>query len=495
MRTLSLRYKFIGISILTIVISLSLAGAVLMRYERESIRARIERALNTQAEMTDLNIRAALVFNDAKIAIDTLGSMRADPGLLAAWLYDKDSIFFASYSAERFDTPPPNTAPSSVGFSQTGNKLTIVRKISLDGTHVGILVLVTDLSIIDTMMRTYFLVIIFALGCSCLAAIIIASSLQRAVISRIQTLAENISVVAEGNAYDTRIDSGSMDELGILIHSFNRMAERIQNREAQINEQRDELALFNKELEKRVQDRTVQLEASNKELEASNRELEAFSYSVAHDLRAPLRHIDGFVDLLKKHIESVIDEKARRYLQAIGKSARDMGTLIDHLLIFSRMGKVALTMKKVNLTEIVEDIKKAIMQPDLQRSIRWRIETLPEIEADQATIRLVFENLMSNAVKYSRNISPATIEITCQEDEDLYTFCVSDNGAGFDQQYAAKLFGVFQRLHSSSEFEGTGIGLANVRRIVGRHGGTVWAKGEVNKGAQFFFTLPKTRIV
>ncbi len=230
-------------------------------------------------------------------------------------------------------------------------------------------------------------------------------------------------------------------------------------------------------------------------LEAANKELEAFSYSVSHDLRAPLRHIDGYAALLRKSVEHSLNDKAARYLQTISDSATQMGQLIDDLLVFSRMGRQEMLHTAVNLDQLVKNILSDL-RLDLQgREISWTIAALPEVQGDPAMLRQVFMNVIANAVKFTSTRPIATIEIGVEHPSSTESVLfVRDNGVGFDMQYAPKLFGVFQRLHRADEFEGTGIGLANVRRIVHRHGGRTWAESVPDKGATFYILLPTRRL-
>ena len=247
---------------------------------------------------------------------------------------------------------------------------------------------------------------------------------------------------------------------------------------------------------KQVEEQIVQLNADLQsraaQLETANKELESFSYSVSHDLRAPLRHIHGYVEMLTAATEGQLTDKPRRYLQTIAAASVEMGQLIDDLLAFSRTGRVALRLERVSLDGLVPEAIRGLEMATQGRNIDWKIAPLPAVRGDVALLRQVLANLVGNAVKYSRKRAPALIEIGVAGTEaGRAVLFVRDNGAGFDPQYAHKLFGVFQRLHRAEEFEGTGIGLATVSRIVARHGGRVWAEGKVGAGAAFFFTLER----
>ena len=270
---------------------------------------------------------------------------------------------------------------------------------------------------------------------------------------------------------DLQILESLADQVGISMHNA-RMYGKVRE--------------FAATLEKRVEDRTAQLEVANKELEA-------FAYSVSHDLRAPLRHINGFIELLGKDQGSGVSEKNARYLQIICEAAKQMGELIDDLLTFSRMAREELRKTCLNPTPVVNDVVASLRSEIEGRTVRWMIHELPMVTADPAMLKLVFVNLISNAQKFTRTRDVAEIEVgTIESDGKEIILFVKDNGVGFDMEYVHKLFGVFQRLHSKDEFEGTGIGLANVRRIISRHGGRTWAEGTVGVSASFYLSLPIT---
>jgi light-regulated signal transduction histidine kinase (bacteriophytochrome) len=257
-----------------------------------------------------------------------------------------------------------------------------------------------------------------------------------------------------------------------------------------------ELLFQNKEKEKRAKEliiADIELDFQNEEKEKRenvNKELEAFSYSVSHDLRAPLRHISGFVDLLVKNNAAQLDETGLRYLNLIAESSNELGNLIDALLTFSRISRTEMLKTKINTKKMVTGILKTFSDEMAGRNIEINISEVSDTLGDDRLISQVWVNLISNALKYTRNKEKTVIGIGSKMENGKTTFYIRDNGVGFDMKYADKLFGVFQRLHKSRDFEGIGIGLANVNRIITRHGGKCWAEGEINKGATFFFNLP-----
>jgi signal transduction histidine kinase len=276
-----------------------------------------------------------------------------------------------------------------------------------------------------------------------------------------------------------------------LLHQAHAKEEELERR---VQQRTSELTQLNADMVKLVENLEVSkadLLRKGQELEASNKELEAFSYSVSHDLKAPLRRVDGFAKMLEEDYAEPLDDEGRRLLRVVRDSAKDMGHLINDLLAFSRLSHKDLSLTRLDLPALVADAKRLSEHDAAGRNIRWEVGELPPAFGDNATIREVLVNLLSNAVKFTQPRAEAIITLAGRVEGDEAIYSVTDNGVGFNMAYKDKLFDVFQRLHASSEFEGTGIGLALVQRIIQRHGGRVWAEGKVDEGATFSFTLPR----
>lgn len=308
-----------------------------------------------------------------------------------------------------------------------------------------------------TLLRAFFVAAVLIVAGATFVGFLLTGRLTKP----LGALSDAASSIAAGD-YSTRVDAGSNNEIGRLAGAFNTMSETVEDMHAR--------------LESRVEERT--------------RELEAFSYSVSHDLRAPLRHVIGFAGLLERHAAERLDADGRRYLGTITAAAARMGRLIDDLLAFSRMGRAAIAKRRVSLTRIVDEARNEVSAQAADRRIEWSVAELPDVKGDPELLRLAFVNLLSNAVKYTGTRDIARIDISASCENGDVTVSVRDNGVGFDSAYASKLFGVFQRLHRAEEFEGTGIGLANVRQIIHRHGGRAWGEGQLDAGATFHVSLP-----
>ena len=314
---------------------------------------------------------------------------------------------------------------------------------------------------------------------SLLTLIVVAAGflLARTITQPLARLVAGAAEIGRHGHLDQKVGTEDRDEIGELSRAFDRMAAELKETTVSIDD-----------LERRIHERTAQLEAAN-------RELEAFTYSVSHDLRAPLRAIDGYTRILLDDYQPLLDAEGKRVCSVISESAHRMSDLIDDLLTFSRLGRSALNPSKIDMETLAKTIFQELTTAQSRKRIDFQVDTVRPAVGDPALLRQVWVNLLSNAIKFSSRQKHAVIRVKGENGENETVYSVKDNGVGFDMQYAGKLFGVFQRLHSVREFEGNGVGLALVQRVILRHGGRVWAEGEVGKGAIFYFTLPRQGVI
>ena len=460
--------------------ALLITGAVVAYYDLRSFRNSLVTDIGATADILGLAATPALVFDDPPSASEFLALLRAKPVVIAAAIYATNGALFAHYSAgdERF----PNL-PEADGYRIADDELVLFKRIVSDHEILGT-VYVKARYDMGERLASYLNILVVVLLLILAVAALISHRLHSRITGPIRSVVQVARGVLEKRDFSLRAAKTSNDEIGVLVDAFNNMLDEVADRTAVLERTQDELKTLNVELEHRVEARTAQLEAANKELEG-------FSYSVSHDLRAPLRAVGGFAELLWSDHGAQLDAEAKRKLDIIRAEAARMGTLIDDLLAFSRLGRKSLQPAELDMAEIATKVFERLRAEPGGDRVTLTMGRLPRAVADRALLEQVWVNLLSNAIKFSAKQEQPVVEVGGITEEREHVYYVRDNGAGFDPRYQSKLFGVFQRLHDGSEFPGTGVGLALVQRIVLRHGGRVWAEGKPDEGATFHFTLPR----
>ena len=452
--------------------------AAFFAYELYSFRKTTMQELSTLGEIISANSTAALAFDNREDANEILSALKAEKHIVAACLYDKHGNLFAYYpdsiATENF---PKN--PRKINYLFTSSCIEGFQPIVKGEKHLGTLYLKSDLKAMYETFKLYGIIAALVIAVSFLLAYLLSRKLQRSISKPVLDLAETAKAISYWRDYSVRANKPGNDELGLLTDAFNLMLERIQ-------EQNQTLSDFNQNLERKVLERTSELEALNKELES-------FSYSISHDLRAPLRAINSYMNIFSEDYSEKVDDEGRRLMNIVLRNSQKMGVLIDDLLSFSRLGRKELTKTNLSMKETVVNIWEDLSKMETNRHITFLLDELPNAFAEKNTIQQVWVNLVSNALKYSGNREKTIIEVSFERKEKEIVYYIKDNGAGFDMQYYDKLFGVFQRLHSQEEFAGTGVGLAIVQRIIEKHGGKIWAVSSPENGATFYFSLPDNK--
>lgn len=493
----SIRNKFALATLATTLVALSLAGIALVIYELRIYREAGFSDLTAQAEVIGRASAPALAFDDVKAANEYLRLLRAKPEIELAVIYNAKGKLFASYTRRDLDIELP-VLPEADTERIEGASLVLFRRIIENNEILGTVYLRSDYELAGR-LTSYLGIFGGVAMLSLIVSLVISRWFQNALIGPILSMSALAHRIVATRDFSLRAPKLTKDEVGDLADALNDMLAEIGRRSEALQEanrsleremaerQHADQALrdLNAQLEQRIADRT-------QELTAANKEMESFSYSVSHDLRTPLRAIDGYSRMLQEDYEAKLDDEGRRLLGVIRDNSQRMGQLIDDLLTFSRLGRKALATSDIDMRKMVDEVLKDIL-PSADRKPELMIGTLPSTHGDPALVRQVWANLLSNAVKFSSKNERPRVEIGGYSDGTHNIYCVKDNGAGFDMRYYDKLFGVFQRLHRVDEFAGTGVGLAIVQRVVTRHGGRAWAEGKVGEGAAFYFSLPKTR--
>jgi signal transduction histidine kinase len=469
--------KLTWMNVLVSGAALVVACAAFIAYDQYTFRQSLVRNLSAQAQIVGSNSASALIFNDPAAAANTLTAFQSLPHIIAAAIFDEHGQLFAQYArngAERLARPGDPSGKPIVTFRN--DEVVVRQPILFQGTSLGTVYIRSDLSETGQRLRQYAGISVMVLLLALLPALLVSNIFRRSVATPIVELAGTARVVSEERNYSVRATpTGQRDEVATLIDTFNTMLSQIQQRDTELQAARNLL-------EQRVEERTRQLVAAN-------RELEAFSYSVSHDLRGPLEVIGGFSYILAAEHGRELDSSAKECVQQINLATKRMGELIDDLLNMSRVSTTSMHRENVYLSDLAKEIADQLCRREPSRRVQFMIQDCEVVQGDSRLLRIMMENLIRNAWKYTSHHEEATIEIGCEKRSGRTFFYVRDDGAGFDPALAERLFKPFQRLHAPSEFPGTGIGLATVQRIIARHGGEIWAEGAVEKGASFHFSL------
>ena len=475
----SISAKLTRMSLMVSGLALLLAVVAFFAFDLISFRQNLIRNLETAAQIVGSNSVSALLFDDPQSAATTLEALGSSPDVVSATLVNNQGEVFASYQrpgAEKLPQSFPVPAGRIDADRTQGNHVLLAHRIVFEGKPAGTVYIAADLTETGQRARQYLLIAGLILLVCLASALLISASARRLIARPIIDLAGTARRVSVEHDYSVRAGPHpDQDEIAALIEAFNEMLHQIQAQDSALTRARDSLEL-------RVQERTAALRAAN-------RELEAFSYTVAHDLRGPLDAIQGMVYILENLDPESGEDERREILAQLRTSTHNMASLIDDLLNLSRASTVELRKGPVDLGAMAREIAQELRRAEPERRVEFRIENVPQAEADSGLVRVALDNLIRNAWKYTSGHSAARIEFGAIRLQGETHYYVRDDGAGFDPRLNDRLFQPFHRLHSRSEFPGTGIGLATVQRILARHGGRIWAEGEVEKGATFWFTL------
>lgn len=476
----SISDKFMRMTMLVSGIALLLAYVSFLVYDLYSLRQELITSMATEANIMGANSITALLFDDKQAAENTLSALHNSPQVRAAVILRTDGSEFARYlrsPSTHFDLTNHLAPGETQHYWTKGRDILLGSGIQFQSGQVGTVYLIAETGDVARRAERFGLISAGMLLICFSIALFATSAIRHLVTDPLTGLAKTAQIVTRQRDYSVRAKiPPSSDELSFLVQSFNEMLEQIQARDRALEATRSDL-------ERRVDERTAELSATNKELEA-------FSYSVAHDLRGPLQHVNNIGFLLQQSSAAGLKPEGRMLVDRLLEGSKRMSGLIDDLLNLSRASSHPLHRTPIDLSHIAETIAARLQAEKDGRQVRFVIARGAHVIADSGLMQVVLENLLGNAWKYTSKSELAKIEFGYTEEEAGTVYFVCDNGAGFNPRYADRLFRPFQRLHSQSEFTGTGVGLATAYRIITRHGGKIWAKGNVDQGATFFFTVP-----
>jgi len=467
----SIRRKLISVMLITSCTVVVTASVAFVCYELITFRDSARERLGTLAQVIAANSSSPLAFADAKDAQEVISALAADPQVRRAALYDRDGKLFITYPTGTNATAFPSHPPSE-RFRFHGWQLEVSEPIREGERELGKLYIVSNLAAVKRRLGLYVLISIGVTIGAVILAWFLARAMQRRISDPILHLTDTAREISADRDYSVRAKKESSDEIGVLTDTFNQMLAEIERGKA--------------ELEERVQARTA-------DLAQANEDLESFASSVAHDLRAPLRHIEAYAEIISEESGTQLSKELRAYLVRILESSKSMGTVIDDLLALSRASRTELNIQPVNFNAMIEEVLSDFREELAGREVQWRIGDLGTVRCDPGLLTRAVTNLVSNALKYTRFRDVTIIQIDKTSMKGETVFFIRDNGVGFDMKFADRLFKAFQRLDASGRFEGVGIGLLTVSRIIRRHGGRIWAEAVPDQGATFYFTLSERK--
>ncbi|MGC1463906.1 MAG: ATP-binding protein [Terracidiphilus sp.] len=459
-------------------IALTLVYVSFLAYNLYSFRKSAIQNFSDDAQIVGANSVAAIVFDDKLSAETTLSALSNSNDIVAAAIYTEGPVPFAEYPVNGTVVVDRRPLRGTGKLEQwtSGADILVASRIDFQGKPIGVVYLQARLNGLKQQAIEYAAIA----GCIlliCLAVALMVGSFFRKILAQpVVSLASTARLVSRYRDYSLRFEPDrSYNELASLTDAFNEMLTEIQQRDKALEHAKTSL-------EQRVEERTAQLLAAN-------RELEAFSYTVAHDLRSPLQAISNLCFLIRKVDQADSPDERAPMLAQLGASVEVMSSMIDDLLDLSRSTSTPLHSKQLDLSLLAKSILEGLMRAHPERQVETHVQPRCQVNADPGLMQVVMQNLLRNSWKFSERVTQARIEFGCMREGEITVYFVRDNGAGFDQRQAERLFKPFERLHAASDYPGTGIGLATVERIIHRHGGDVWAEGEVDKGATFYFTL------
>ncbi len=468
---LKIRQKLTLVILLTIAAVVILIGIFTMSNERSRAKDQLSHEIETMQQVADAQFEAALVFKDIKTLQESANSLDFDETIDVVCVYDESNQLLVQSDGESMGAPACPTNPKSNPEGFHNHSYFFKKNILSENRIVGSVFISANTRSVERHVDRYFYLLLTGLVVVSALSFLVAVLLQKAVTAPLTQLAETAAKIALGGDYSVRAVKTSEDEIGMMVDSFNSMLNAIEQRD-------NDLMNHKLDLENKVNQRT-------EALQATNRELEAFSYSVSHDLRAPLRAVDGFSKALLEDHEHQLDEEGRLYLARVRVATEKMSELIDCLMNLSNVARQEMTITDVDLSDLVAELVAEQVEQHPRPVTQVTIQPDMRVAGDVRLIKVMMANLIENAWKYTRKCTAPNIEIGLKHG----VYFIRDNGAGFEMRYANRLFGAFQRLHSDSEYSGTGIGLATVARIIKRHGGNIWADATPGEGATFYFTL------